>query len=241
MSRSGIRNACRSQRRHRDVAVHRRHQLQDRLRRVVLPFPSRALVAEPDDRICPRETCTTSGAREPRAHQVQQLRVVHHVPCSGRPRSRERPLPREKDVLRVWASAVRRAHDQDRTVLWAAPVIMFLMCRRGPGSPVRVVAIRGLVLHVRRVDRDPALPFLGGVVDLVVRLERDLRVPGREHLGIAAVKDVFRGPRARSSPRSRAASTGRTFPCPCSTPRCLLLPFHLSRPARGGAPIDQID
>src|SRR4030095_5860872 len=38
------------------------------------------------------------------------------------------------------------------------------------------------VLHVRRVDRDTALTLLGRVVDLVVRLELNLRVRRREHL-----------------------------------------------------------
>src|SRR5207245_2641222 len=47
---------------------------------------------------------------------------------------------------------------------------------------VRVVTVPRLVLHVRRVDRHPPLPLLRRVVDLVVRLELNLRVARRQNL-----------------------------------------------------------
>jgi hypothetical protein len=47
---------------------------------------------------------------------------------------------------------------------------------------VRVVTVRRLVLHVRRRDRDAALPLFRRVVDRVERTERVLRVVLRQHL-----------------------------------------------------------
>ena len=48
---------------------------------------------------------------------------------------------------------------------------------------VRVVPVLGLVLHVRRGDRDAALPLFRRVVDRVERTERVLRVVLLQHLG----------------------------------------------------------
>jgi len=48
---------------------------------------------------------------------------------------------------------------------------------------VRVVAIRRLILDVRRRNRDSAGFFFRSVVDRIKRPEQDLRVVLREHLG----------------------------------------------------------
>ena len=56
---------------------------------------------------------------------------------------------------------------------------------------VRIVPVRGLVLHVRRGDGDAPLPLFRRVVDRVERAERDLRVVLLNTLVMAAVNVVL--------------------------------------------------
>ena len=77
--------------------------------------------------------------------------------------------------------AVRRAHHQDRAVHLRRPSDHVLhVVRVTRAINVRVVTVLRLVLHVRRVDRDPACLLFRRRIDLVVllRLAAELR---RQH------------------------------------------------------------
>ncbi len=86
-------------------------------------------------------------------HQVQQLRVVHHVDLVHVDHQRRHPhLARQQDMLpRLRHRAVRRAHHQDRTVHLRRPRDHVLHVVRVPRAiHMRVVPVLRLVLHMRR-------------------------------------------------------------------------------------------
>src|SRR5207244_9412713 len=91
--------------------------------------------------------------------------------------------PRQKHVLpRLRHRPVRRRHHQNRPVHLRRPRDHVLHVVRVPRTVhVCVVPLVRLVLHVRRRDRDPALPLLRRVVDRPVVPHRDLRVLLRQH------------------------------------------------------------
>ena len=106
-------------------------------------------------------------------HQLQQFRVVHHVALVHVHHDvRHAHLARQQDVLaRLRHRAVRRRHHQDRAVHLRRPRDHVLhVVRMARAVHVRVVTVRRLVLHVRRVDRDPARLLFRRLVNLVVRL-----------------------------------------------------------------------
>ena len=80
---------------------------------------------------------------------------------------------------------------------------------------VRVVAVRRLVLHVRRVDRDPARLLFRRRVDLVVRLRLAAELLRQHRRRSPPSASSCRGPRDRSCPRSRAAWSVRICLLPC--------------------------
>ena len=107
-------------------------------------------------------------------HQLQQLLVVHLVHLVQEHHDvRNVHLTRQKHVLtRLRHRTVRRRHHQDRTVhLRRTRDHVLHVVRVTRTVHVRVVTVRRLVLHVRRRDRDPALPLFRSLVDLVERHE----------------------------------------------------------------------
>src|SRR6266545_4848611 len=174
-------------RRQRDVLVHRLHQLQDRLRRPVLPRPLQRLQRRsPYHRdLVPRKLVLLQQLPDLQLHQVQKLRVVHHVHLVQEDHDVRNPhLTRQKDVLPgLRHRPVRRRHHQNRPVhLRRSRDHVLDVVRMSRAVHVRVVPVPRLVLHVRGVDRHPPLPLLRSVVDLVVSLELYLRVRRRQHL-----------------------------------------------------------
>ena len=128
-------------------------------------------------------------ARQQLAHlqfdQVQQFRVVHHVDLVHVHHQRRHPdLARQQHVLAgLRHRAVRRRHHQDRAVHLRRPgdhVLDVVGMTRA--VDMRIVPLVGLVLDMRRRDRDAARAFFGRLVDLV---ERHKRRPAllRQHLG----------------------------------------------------------
>ena len=102
--------------------------------------------------------------------QFQQLLVVHHVDFVQEDHHRRHfHLPRQQNVLAgLRHRAIGRAHHQDRAVhLRRAGDHVLDVVGMAGAVDVGVVALVGLVLHVRNRDRDAALPLFGRVVDLV--------------------------------------------------------------------------
>jgi hypothetical protein len=86
---------------------------------------------------------------------------------------RNADLARQQDVLaRLRHRAVGRVHHQDRAVHLrrAGDHVLHVVGVAG-AVDVRVVTVLGLVLHMRRRDRDAARLLLRRAVDLVIRLE----------------------------------------------------------------------
>ena len=113
-------------------------------------------------------------AREELAHlhldELEQLGIVDHVGLVQRDDDvRHLHLAREQDVLaRLRHRAVGRGDDEDRAVhLGGARDHVLDVVGVTRAVDVRVVAVRRLVLDVRGVDRDAALPLLRRLVDLV--------------------------------------------------------------------------
>ena len=119
-------------------------------------------------------------------HQVDQLRILDRVALVQEDQHagnahlarqqhvllglRHRPVGRRNHQNR--AVHLRRAGDHVLDVVGVARAIH-----------VRVVTVGRLVLHVRRRDRDAALPLFRRVVDRVERAELVLRVVLLQHLG----------------------------------------------------------
>ena len=118
--------------------------------------------------------------------ELQQLLVVDHVGLVHEHDDvRHANLARQQDVLaRLRHRAVRRRHHQDRPVhLRRTRDHVLHVVGVARAVHVRVVALGRLVLHVRRVDRDPARLLFRRVVDLVVglRLAAELLRKHRGH------------------------------------------------------------
>ena len=144
-------------------------------------------------------------------HQLQQLRVVHHVRLVHVHHDVRHPhLARQQNVLaRLRHRTVRRRHHQDRPVHLRRTRDHVLHVVRVPGTVhVRVVPLRALVLHVRRRNRDPARLLLRRVVDLV-----ELRPPPRTSppspSSAPTSASSSHGPHDRSSRHSHAAWSAR--------------------------------
>src|SRR5215831_13182106 len=89
-------------RRRRNVAVHRLHQLENRLRRLrILRLLVRLQRRPPDDRhLVPRKVVLLQQLPHFQLHQVQNLRVVHHVHLvHEHHQKRHVHLPRQQHVL----------------------------------------------------------------------------------------------------------------------------------------------
>src|SRR5262245_15142065 len=157
-------------RRCRNVAVHRLHQVPDALRRRrVLRLLHRPQGTAPHHRdVVPRKLVLLQQLPHLQLHQVQNLRVVHHVHLvHEHHQARHVHLPRQQHVLpRLRQRPVVGRHYQNRPVHLRRPRDHVLDVVRVPRTvDVRVVPLRRLVLHVAHRDRDPPLPLLRGVVD----------------------------------------------------------------------------
>src|SRR5438128_182770 len=156
--------------RRRDVAVHRLHQLPYALRRLtVLRLLHRPQRRPPDHRnLVPRKLVLLQQLPHLQLHQVQNLRVVHHVHLvHEHHQKRHVHLPRQQHVLpRLRHRPVVRRHHHNRPVHLRRPRDHVLDVVGVPRTvDVRVVPLRRLVLHVRHRNRDPPLPLLRRVVD----------------------------------------------------------------------------
>src|SRR5579875_1004662 len=171
--------------RQRHVLVHRLHQIQNRLLPLRVPFQS--LQRRPPDHRhrVPRKLIALQQLPHLQLHQLQQLRVFHHVALVQENHDVRHPhLPRQQYVLpRLRHRPVRRRHHQNRPVHLRRPRDHVLHVVGVPRTvDVRVVTVRRLILHVRHRNRDPPLALLRRVVDRVERPERHLRVVLRQHL-----------------------------------------------------------
>src|SRR5580765_7599886 len=161
--------------RQRNVAVQGFGQLVDRLHPHVGVFPLQRLQRRAD-----HDRGLVSGKlvlREQLAHldfnELQELLVVHHVGLVHVHHDVRNPhLPRQQNVFaRLRHRPIGRRHHQNRPVhLRRARDHVLDVVRVPRAVHVRVVPLLGHVLHVRRVDRDPARFFLRRRVDLVVVL-----------------------------------------------------------------------
>src|SRR3989441_1041490 len=170
--------------RRRNVAVHRPHQLPDAPARLRVLRPlHRPQRRPPDHRYrVPRILVLLQQLPHLQLHQVQQLRVVHHVHLVHEHHQvRHVHLPRQQHMLtRLGHGAIIGRHHQNRPIHLRRPRDHVLDVVRVPRTiDVRVVPLRRLVLHVRHRNRDPPLPLLWRVVDrpkLPHRHRTDLRV-----------------------------------------------------------------
>src|ERR1700730_18395658 len=119
--------------------------------------------------------------------ELEDLLVVHHVGLVERDHDvRHTDLAGQQHVLAgLRHRAIRRGEDQDRAVHLRRTGDHVLDVVRVTGAVhVGVVALLGLVLHVRDRDGDPALLLFLRVVDLVERREGiNVRVLIVQHLG----------------------------------------------------------
>ena len=169
----------------RDVGVDRFHQLDDLLlpRLVALERLQRR---DADDRdVVAGEVVLGQELLDLELDELEQLLVVDHVRLVQRDHDvRHADLTGEQDVLtRLRHRAVGSADDENRAVhLRGARDHVLDVVGMTRAVDVRVVTVRRLVLHVRRVDRDAALALLGGVVDLGEALHLSATAALREHV-----------------------------------------------------------
>ena len=144
----------------------------------------------------PSKPWLASSSRHLELDELEDLLVVDHVGLVERDEQvRHADLLGEQHVLtRLGHRAIGRCDHEDRAVHLRGTgdhVLDVVSVTRG--VDVRVVALRGLVLDVRDVDRDTALALFGSRVD---RREVTLNVGGRRVLvgstfEIAAVSVVL--------------------------------------------------
>ena len=152
----------------RDVGVDGLHQLED-LRRPLRVALERLQRRDLDDRdVVAGELVLREQLAHLELDELEQLGVVDHVGLVQRDDDgRHLDLAGEQDVLaRLRHRAVGGRDDEDRAVhLRGARDHVLDVVGVARAVDVRVVPVRRLVLDVRGVDRDAALPLLGSVVD----------------------------------------------------------------------------
>ena len=166
----------------RYVRIDRIHQRVDRTDRRLAGLALKSLQRRPryDRDVVAGKIVTRQQLPNLELHKLEQLGIVDLIDLVQiNDDRRNAHLTRQKYVLpRLRHRSVRRGHNQDRTVhLRRARDHVLHVIRMTGTVHVRVVASTRLVLDVRRRDRDPAVPLLGRLVDLVVRRER--RAAGR--------------------------------------------------------------
>src|SRR6185369_16829365 len=174
-------------RRRRYIRVHRLHQLPDALgRHRVLRLLHRPQRTAPHHRyVVPRKLVLLQQLPHLQLHQIQDLRIVHHVALvHEHHQARHIHLPRQQHVLpRLRHRPVIRRHHQDRPIHLGRPRDHVLDVVRVPRTiDVRVVPVRRLVLHVAHRNRDPPLPLLRCIVDRPKVPHRYPRVLRVQHL-----------------------------------------------------------
>ena len=170
--------------RHRNVVVHRFHQIIDRL--LPLRFAiQRAQRADAHHRqIVARELIALQQFADFHFHQVQQFGIVHHIDLvHGHYDVRHAYLARQQNVLAgLRHRSVGRRHHHDGAIhLRRAGDHVLDVIGVTRAIHVRVVPLGGLVLHVRHRDRDSACLFLRGVVDRIEAPEFVLRIVLGQH------------------------------------------------------------
>ncbi len=184
-----------------DVRVDGLHELED-LRRPLGIALERLQRRDLDDGdVVARELVLGEQLAHLHLHELEELGIVDHVGLvEGDDDRRDLDLAGEQDVLaRLGHRAVGRGYDEDRAVHLGGARDHVLDVVGVPGAvDVRVVAVLGLVLDVRGVDRDAALALLGSLVDRVegrylrvrARLGEDLRDRGgQRRLAVVDVTD----------------------------------------------------
>src|SRR6266508_1847693 len=200
------------------VGIPRLHRLQRR------PLHNRYLI--------PRKPVRRQKLPHLQLHQLQKLRIVHHVRLVQKHHDVRHPnLTRQQHVLpRLRHRTVRRRNHQNRPVHLRRPRNHVLhVVRMTRTVHVRVVTLVRRILHVRRVDRYPSRLLLRRIVNLVVRLglrqpllrqyQRNRRrqrrlavihVPNRPnvHVRLAAIKLLLAhlSPLVKRTPSHRAES-----------------------------------
>ena len=169
----------------RNVLVHRIHQ------RVDLRFPLGLAVQRAQSRaanhrhIVARELVLRQQLADFHLHQVRQLFVFDRVALVQKHHDAGNAhLARQQNVfLGLRHRTVGRRNHQDRAVHLrrAGDHVLDVIGVTG-AVHVRIVTVGRLVLHVRRRDRDAALPLFRSVVDRIKRTERVLRVVLLQHL-----------------------------------------------------------
>ena len=172
----------------RDVGVDRLHQLEDRIVAellVVAAFQRQKGRAADHRGVVARKLVLREQLAHFQLDQVEQLRIVDHVALvEVDDERRHADLAGEQDVLAgLRHRAVGGRHHQDGAVHLrrAGDHVLDVVGVAGTVD-VGVVPVRGLVLDVRRVDRDAPRLFLRRRVDRGVVLERRTAGFG-QHLG----------------------------------------------------------
>ncbi len=159
--------------RQRHIFVHCFHQLMDALvlRRIhVCRGALQCVQRTPMDNrnVIPGEPVACQHLAQLQLHQLQQLRVVHHVDLVQKDHNaRHFHLARQQHVLfRLRHGAVWRCHHQDRAIYLRRTCDHVLDVVAVAGHVhVRIMTLGGFVFHVRNVDGDTAGFLFRRVVD----------------------------------------------------------------------------
>jgi len=172
-------------RRQRHVLVDRLHQLVD------LRFPLRFPVQRAQSRaanhrhIVPGEVVLRQQLPHFHLDQVDQLRILNRIALVQKHHDvRHAHLPGQKHVLLgLRHRAIGCSNHENRAVHLrrARDHVLDVVSVTGAIN-VRIVTVPRLVLHVRRRNRDPALPLFRRIVNRVKRTELVVRVVLRQHL-----------------------------------------------------------
>ena len=156
----------------RDVAIHRRHQLQHRVLALhLVAVLQRRQRRAPDHRhVVARKLVGRQQLPHLELDQVQQLLIVNLVHFVQIHHQRRYPhLARQKNMLaRLRHRPVRRRNNQDRPVhLRCARDHVLHVIRMARAIHMRVMAVLRLVLHMRRRNRDAPRLLLRRLVNRI--------------------------------------------------------------------------
>src|SRR5437868_6746671 len=166
-------------RRLRHRRIHRRHQLQNRRRPLLITLQRLQRRHPHHRRVIPRKLILVQQLPDLELHQLQDLLIINHVRLVQRHHNRRHPhLTRQQHMLtRLRHRTIRRRHHQNRAIHLRRTRNHVLDVIRMPRTiHMRVMTILRLILHMRDRNRDPPRLLPRRLIDLIKRRERILRI-----------------------------------------------------------------
>ncbi len=169
----------------RNIRIHRLHQLRDLVRSIRITLKSLQRRHMNHRHIITRKLILRQKLTSLHLHQLQQLLIINHVSLVQSNNNRRHPnLTSQQHMLpRLRHRTIRSRHHKNRPINLRRTrnhiLDVISMTRH---IHMRIMPIRRLILNMRHINRDPTLPLLRSLINILKRRRLRTRNPLRQHL-----------------------------------------------------------